>query len=115
MKKHLSPLDFTIPSYSEIAQKLLGFTHDSFVISQFTQNFPAALNAVVDELCLYDIGADKDDSTQEEREKSFEKTVLDLKKLSLKHALTSGNTTDPVLLQEIAQHLAQVEKALRVM
>lgn len=115
MKKHVSPTDFTIPSYADIVQALFAYSQTEFHLDIFSQALPAALNAVIDELCLYDIAADKEDSAEEEILKSAQKAILDLKKLSLKHQLTSANVTDPHQLQEIAQNLARIEKELRVM
>ncbi len=114
--------DFTIPSYHEI---LLAFKKyidnapenkrkDSFDVKVFSENFSDPLQAVLDELFLYDISAEKivdDDS------KAFKKTLLEFKRLSLKSKLKesvkSGDSSQK--MQTLTQKLAQVEKELRVM
>lgn len=121
LKEILEPNDFTIPSYAQICQALIAYQGQKFDISLFAHSFTPALHSVLDELFLHDISAEKEDSDPLHILKIFKKTLLELKKLSLKHILkdtvaqSQDEDHDSTSIHTMMEKLAQVEKELRIL
>ncbi len=121
LKDILEPSDFTIPSYADIFKALIGYTGKPFDVKTFAQNFTPALHSVLDELFLHDISVEKEDTDPVHITLIFKKTLLELKKLSLKHILketvaqSQDGEHDQNVIQTMMGKLAQVEKELRIL
>ena len=120
IKKRLTSADFSTTSYQEIfnhfseyfsAQKDIKTA--KFNINSFIENFSDPLQAVLDDLYLLDISShlEEDDS-----DKSFQKSILELKHYSLRAFLKKGvQNSEDTDINKISQELARVEKELHIM
>lgn len=120
IKKKLKSSDFTTTSYQEIFNHFSEYVTSQkdvktskFDMNTFTENFSDPLQAVLDDLFLLDISSHLE---SENPDKSFRKSILELKHYSLRAFLKKGvHNSEDTDINKISQELARVEKELRIM
>jgi DNA primase len=113
-KDIVQPSHFSIPSYSEIYSALLAYKGNTLDIEIFSQGLSVALQSVLDELFLQDISINEEHAGHE---KTFKKTLYELKKLSIKNTLREyvKDPTKSEMVHSLMGELSQVEKELRIL
>lgn len=118
----LEPDDFTIPAYNEIFKRFSEYlqknpdekTHKKFDMNSFIENFDSPLQHALDDLFVFDI---KEVADPDKEQKSFNRTLYELKRLSLKDAIKKAlkESDKSSRTKVLTDQLAQVEKELGVL
>ena len=118
----IQPEDFSIPAYKNIFTYFIDYIHSkendqkNFNLTSFTATFSDPLQAILDELFLFDLSV-VPTMDEHDTEKTFHKSLLELKQYALRSRIKGAaqNIHDADSITALSRKLAQVEKELRIL